>query len=268
MAAQREVRHTVNWKQAAGEALILLAGVLLALAAQAWWEAREEKREVQEYVDSLLVELDQNLAGLKGPKGLGTCKRDADSFPGIVCRHQIHIDDTVALIRQLQATDPPATPAEVQAALTLALFFDDYRPSTSALDNLVGAGGLSLLGSADVQSAVSSYRRAIDHHNVLQDELATFFLHEFVPGLNEKVPLLAVGFVGGQDLKLPHSAFAFDPDTLRGSLVVENLLTRRISAERDAQVFAERLAAATKELIGLLEDNDGDPPIDGSENDD
>jgi hypothetical protein len=44
MPMQLPVKPGINWRQAAGESLILLAGVLLALAGQAWWEARAEQQ--------------------------------------------------------------------------------------------------------------------------------------------------------------------------------------------------------------------------------
>jgi len=34
----------VDWRQAAGDAFLLLIGVLLALGGQAWWEARAERK--------------------------------------------------------------------------------------------------------------------------------------------------------------------------------------------------------------------------------
>jgi len=33
----------INWRQASGEALLIFAGVLVALAGQAWWEYRGDR---------------------------------------------------------------------------------------------------------------------------------------------------------------------------------------------------------------------------------
>ena len=49
----------INWGQAAGEAVLILLGVLLALAADTWWEARSERRTEREYLNALAIELSQ-----------------------------------------------------------------------------------------------------------------------------------------------------------------------------------------------------------------
>jgi hypothetical protein len=40
----------INWGQAASEALLILVGILLALASDAWWEERSERVQEEEYL--------------------------------------------------------------------------------------------------------------------------------------------------------------------------------------------------------------------------
>ena len=232
-------RARINWRQAAGEAVILLAGVLLALAGQAWWEARAEHRAAREHVENLLVELQTNIVGLDI----------------IIGSHDKRIDDAVELIRLLAADDPPADAKAIRAPLGRIMFFDDFLPGTSALENLLSAGDAGLLSSTDLQLAVSRYSQALKAHNVLQSELADFFLNRFSELAGALMPLLDVGYVG-RGIDIPQSRFTFDPAAIRGSMAFENMLARRISAERDAKDFAERLRDRSAELIALLESLD------------
>jgi len=56
----------VNWSQAAGEAVLILSGVLVALAADAWWEERSERRQEREYLEALSSELAQMKSHVEG----------------------------------------------------------------------------------------------------------------------------------------------------------------------------------------------------------
>ena len=60
LADDSENLRKVNWVQACVEALLLLAGVLLALMGQAWWEDREERKTISEYAANLRVEVTAN----------------------------------------------------------------------------------------------------------------------------------------------------------------------------------------------------------------
>ncbi|MEM1263250.1 MAG: hypothetical protein AAGH76_12695 [Pseudomonadota bacterium] len=253
MAEPREPRHTVNWYQAAGEAVLLFAGVILALIGQSWWEQRAERRAAEEYVASLRIELLENRAGLEGPNGSENCpERKPGSWPGAICAHRARAANAADLIGVLSQQDPEADPATIQRKVIATARFDDYRPATSALDNLVGAGGLALLGSPELQLAISRYRRAIEHHNVIQNELATLFVDTFAETLGQHVPLLAIRFADFDSGVIPESGYQFDPDRLRTE-AIENILVRSISAEDDAAEFAQRLVEAIDTLVAILD---------------
>ena len=236
MGERRRQRIPINWRQAAGEAVLLLAGVLLALAGQAWWEARAEQRAVREHVDNLLIELRENRGGLEF----------------IVGRHNLQVEHCVRLLTLIRKPGASAEDdREVVALLRKVLFFDDLQPATSALQNLVNAGDASLLGQADLQLAVSRYEQAMTMHTILQRELAQFVLNPFTETLGMHVSLIDAGFVP-DDVEMPIAARTPDVGTLRGEVTVENILARRITAERDARQFAERLVTRIDELVAAL----------------
>lgn len=228
----------INWRQAAGEAFFLLIGVLLALLAQAWWEHRVESNTVQEYADNLLVEVHANIHDLEEQ----------------VRRHNDKVTSGAELLRLLQIDDLGSSEERVRAVLTKMIFIDDFRPATSALDNLLGAGGLGLLDNTDLQLAISQYGQSLHNHNTLQDELLELFFGTFIPFLSERISLLDVPFVNEQlREQLPDSDFHFDPSILANSMQFENLVIRRVSAEYDAARFAENLIESANALVVHLE---------------
>ena len=227
----------VNWKQAAGEAFLLLLGVLLALGGQAWWEAQVERETVSEYVENLLLEVRENQAGLLN----------------IVEEHDSYIVASTALLRGMQDIDSADSSFSMQEQISKLGFFNDFRPATSALDNLIGAGGLGLLESTELQLAVSKYAQSISDHNVVQAEVVEFSLRSFHPFLSDHVPLLEINFVTKVSELPSHSRFEFDPMPLVESLQFENLVLRRIATEADAKQYAQRLLDVSEKLIPLLQ---------------
>ncbi|MFK7955730.1 MAG: hypothetical protein AB8B96_06505 [Lysobacterales bacterium] len=237
MTNARSNKITVNWPQAFSEVSLLLAGVLLALAAQAWWEARAERETSLEHINNLIIELDANASGL------------TDSL----AKHEGYIEVSVAILRGAKGPLSDAARETLLQRISRFSYISDYRPATAALDNLVGAGGLGQFDNASLQLAVSSYSQAIQNHNVLQSELTDFFFHELVPYLSEHIPLLSIHFVSGIPEPVPTSRFDLDLTALTESMPFENLVLRRISAEFDAKTTANRLLTATQELRQRLE---------------
>jgi hypothetical protein len=234
---QAVARFRVNWRQAAGESLILLLGVLLALGGQAWWEARLEQQLVRGYVANLLVELESNRAGLER----------------IIEGHKANVERGAALVRMIEGDAQGIAADAMLPPLSELTLFSDFRPATAALDNLVGAGGLGLFQDAGLQLAVSKYGQALEDHHVLQAELAQFQLNHFMVFLREQVPLLETRFSNRMPEPKPASKFEFDPVTLANSLQFENLLLTRIRSEGDAINFAQKLLDSTQDLRARLE---------------
>ncbi len=61
MSAQR-----VNWRQAGGEALLILVGVGVALSGQAWWEYRLERALEQHVLQGIRSDLERDSADIRG----------------------------------------------------------------------------------------------------------------------------------------------------------------------------------------------------------
>lgn len=227
----------VNWKQAAGEAFLLLLGVILALAGQAWWESRVERKVIDEYVVNLLAEARENQAGLRK----------------IIDRHNSYIALGTELLHVLQSEPSAESSASLKSLTSKLGYFQDFRPATSALDNLIGAGGMGLLESVELQHAVSKYAQSLKYHNVVQAELVDYCLNTFFPFLSDHVPMIEIGFVNGVPDMPQGSRFEFDPQPLTDSLQYENLVVRRISAEGDAIQFATIFLGLSDELVQLLQ---------------
>ena len=227
----------VNWRQAAGEALLLLLGVLLALGGQAWWEARVEQETAREYIDNLLLEVTENKAGLER----------------LIKQHDGYIAAGTNLLNEIQVGGDAASEDSILEHIRIISFVSDFRPATSALENLVSSGGFNSINNLELRLAILKYAQGIDDHNVLQAEQLDFFFLSFVPHLSKRFPLMNIQFVRGVEGLPTQSAFEFEPTTLIETLEFENLVLRRISAEKDAVTYAQSLFELTSELQTLLQ---------------
>ena len=228
----------INWQQAAGEGLILLIGIILALAGQAWWESRVREETISEHITNLLSELDANTAGTEH----------------IIKRHDSNVAIGTELLR-LMANDNSNVEADsVHTLVSPLTLFSDFRPATAAFDSLVGAGDLRIFEDPSLHLAISTYGRAIADHNVLQTELAEFQINHFMAFLENKIPLLGTDYADRISEPRPTSRFVFEPSSLFGSMQFENLVLRRVRAEGDAAVMARRLRGSIAELRVSLED--------------
>ena len=52
----------VNWRQASGEALLIFAGVLVALGGQAWWEYRGDREAERHFLRGVLADVRRDSA--------------------------------------------------------------------------------------------------------------------------------------------------------------------------------------------------------------
>src|SRR5262245_20119611 len=69
MTSTQRVRTLVvslPWKRLFGELGVIVAGVLIALAVNAWWARRQEKQRADEYLQQLLVDLQSTERRLQG----------------------------------------------------------------------------------------------------------------------------------------------------------------------------------------------------------
>ena len=55
----------INWHQALAEVLLIIAGILIALAAQNWWEERVEREAEISYLEALRSDFEANRESLE-----------------------------------------------------------------------------------------------------------------------------------------------------------------------------------------------------------
>jgi hypothetical protein len=137
------------WKRLFAELGVIIAGVLIALAVDSWWERRQERQRADEYLEQLLVDFQRTAGRLEN-----TIVADTDWLQ----------KSTSALARALDGPWPPAD------SLELPTGYNYFEPLTGTLAALIQSGDLRLVRSVSLRSELIAYSSVIQEtKSVLRD---------------------------------------------------------------------------------------------------
>lgn len=129
------------WKRVMGELALIVGGVLIALALDAWWDGRQERKQEVAYMTQLLVDLQETQNRLR-------VSIDGDT-------ETMEFVSTV-LERAFLGPFPPVD------SLRLPTGYSQFRPLTGTQLALVQGGDLRLLQSDSLRFALIAYAALID----------------------------------------------------------------------------------------------------------
>ncbi|HET9949459.1 MAG TPA: hypothetical protein VFQ22_11100, partial [Longimicrobiales bacterium] len=163
-----------TFRVALGEFFVIVVGVLAALAAQAFWEYRVERREEHESLLSLREEFlasHESLAsGSQQWHGYATAGRGV-----------------------LQSIGPdPSLPSgdsiarEVERAIVGYTTYNDHR---GVLDGLIASGGLRVIQNDSLRAMLAGWPAVVDDLTEDEDLAIEFRNHELVPYVYERLPV-------------------------------------------------------------------------------
>ena len=231
-------------KRAGLEVAVIVLGILLALAADAWWDERIRKDRELGLVLALEQEFEANKAELEETGRA----------------HSNLLDHALFLLEQGQAGTVPAEGVSAAVAGLMSEYRTDLN--NGVLDGYLATADPELLTNAEIRSALAAWPAVIDQ--LWQEELRARRLvdEEIAPFLAEHGDLAATfriidGFTSaGRDRLVPLRAAA-DSANLNAAILADrrfrNLVAWKIRAEREALFKHEQVSAAHDRLLRLLE---------------
>jgi hypothetical protein len=239
MNAESNTTTRPRLARAATEFLLISTGVLVALAAQAWWESQAEDALAAQHIENLLVELRDNQRGLM----------EAGE------RHQRNAERAARVLALMGRSENPAVVDSLELAAASLLFYEVFVPGTAALDNLLGGGGLGLLDDPAVRLELARYSQSLGMFDSYSDDLISFQTNRVRPALDRVVSLRTDGFLrmmARREVEVPPNGRTFDPGALR-TLEFENLVAGRVGQETDMVRQSQALMEQSAALIRTLE---------------
>lgn len=172
----------LNWRYGVSELAIVVAGVLIALAADGWRQQRLDRAEEFEYLQRLVQDLET----------------DVDSISNIMTLSEQRAQYARAVLATYDLGRRVISPTEFVKAIEFGNFFSYPSYATTTIDDLTTTGDLRLIRDADVKEAISRYYATIEWteqfsiiNRSTQTDLYTY-QSEFLP-LDARYALLNIG---------------------------------------------------------------------------
>lgn len=161
--APRALGAAVPWQETLREFLIIVAGVLAALGAQAWWDARQDGVREEAYLRQIVADTRENA------RRIDTAIAE-DSAAGAALREVVvHLTGEGPL--------PPAR--ELARLLMRAGTMAELQPISGTVGALMSTGDLRLIRSDSLRAELVAYAAAVQSHREMlmtlkEMELAAF----------------------------------------------------------------------------------------------
>jgi type II secretory pathway pseudopilin PulG len=144
------------WKRLFAEFGVIVAGVLIALAVDSWWERQQEQKQAGEYLQQLLVDFQETQRGLQG-----TIAGDTRTLERV----------NSVLNRAFIGPFPPAD------SLDLPTGYNYFEPLTGTLTALVEGGDLRLIGNDSVRFELIGFSALIESTEAILRHTETLIWH-------------------------------------------------------------------------------------------
>jgi hypothetical protein len=132
---------SLPWQRLLAEFAVIVAGVLIALAVDSWWERQQERNREEEYLRQLLNDFQKSEQRLRGTIEAETKRVGA-------------VNSVIG--RALRGPLPQAD------SLELPTGYDYFEPLTGTLTALVQGGDLRLLRSDSIRFALIAFSSLIE----------------------------------------------------------------------------------------------------------
>jgi len=136
----------VNWNLALAEVALLVLGVGLALAADAWNDRRIEREAEAQYLDALRADFEQTRANFVAAQEMNSFVRDND----------------IAFLQALEGPPGSISLDSVRALSEYAFWTEFYEPVFATYYDLVNSGDLALIRSDSLRLAMARFEKSFE----------------------------------------------------------------------------------------------------------
>ena len=237
MTTEAKLRR-INWHRATAEVVLIIVGILGALAVDNWWDERAERESERDYLKSLRADfiatresLDREIEWENRLIGLG---------------REIHANIASGL------TEIPSE--QFLQKISDFYWFSSWEPITATYDDLVGSGHLKLIQSQRLRTMIGEYIVRVDRLIDYRGRQISNWQLSHRPFLYEHVIVSDLGWISEYR---PASPFKNNFSALE-SKIFWNLISDWMTWHNTMRSEYERLRAAGEEIIDSIDSELGD----------
>ncbi len=151
------------------EGVVIVASILLALAADAWWDGVQERAEERKVLSAIRADFEMNLEIL--------------AHTG-----EYHRRALVAMQNVISASRSDSVDAEVSEGaifVSWVVATPHYNPATGALAAAIGSGQIGLVRNVELRNRLAGWDAIISDLVIDEQTRRDFVTHELLPALAE-----------------------------------------------------------------------------------
>ena len=240
-----EWRPKVRWF--ASEIVIVVAGVLIALALNAWWQQKQQDRAERDLVLALLDEFVINQTRVDE----------------ILAFHR-DLKTTVGILLDESAQEEPSIPAEsVDQLLADVSWWASYVTlESTTMDAAVVDGQLSLIQTDSLRRLLATWRSAVDAAGAMSSQefayhtntwLALLTSHADIAQFANKASTIPGSNQPYQGASIPLAATTVDHRPLIRTRIFRNVLVQKLWIEDDVIYQYDKLVPLARRTIAALQ---------------
>ncbi|MEZ4703441.1 MAG: DUF6090 family protein [Rhodothermales bacterium] len=210
----------VDWRYALRELVLIVAGILIAIALNSWWNSKVDYEQETQYLSGIETDIENSIAELNATINF----------------HEQQVKDLRKLFGIVHA-EPSQARKDSLLELSHALIFNStFEPELATYDEMLASGNLNLLESERIRNALTLYQYQLQNNNDFNNYLEQQSSLTIEPFFMEN---LAYHPLKGLDE--PYRPPDIDLTALYTDLHFHNLILLRLDTEANVLEIRKRL---------------------------
>jgi hypothetical protein len=219
------------------EFVVVVLGILGALAVDSWWADRADRRTETAY----LIRLGRDL------------ERTRDAFDEDLEEHRGNGTAIRTALEELRTEPDPAGMEAVVEGMRHADALDVLFPFHTTYEELVATGNLALISSDTLRQALAAYDREVRNNLDWDEWLEDLWFTTVSPDLYKHAIVSDISREDFQARIVSPSPFQMDVLSFYGNTEIWNVLTVKLDAEMGISGARERLLGSLEVVLSLTE---------------
>lgn len=208
----RSISSKLKWF--ATELVMIVTGILVALAINTWWQGLETAQREHDYLADLVLDFEENAWRI------GETLNDADE---VIEAAQILLDVNSAAEGRAIGLD------SLNYLLQGLSIMPTYQPVTRTWDDILGAGELQTLSNPEIRMLLAEFESAMHLVEIVEQTQERQLVELFVPYILENLDYAAVALFAGEDIEYPDAPFEDSVFSVLGTREFRNWLVLRLT---------------------------------------
>lgn len=240
------MKAQIPWLRVFVEGVVIVSSILLALAADAWWDGRQDRLEEERILRALSVEFAANREAL-------TTNR---------LQHEAQQQAALVLLEAAASGTPPSADS-VDHLVSDIIWYGTDGWVTGTMDALFSSGDIALVSNRSLQLGLASWPQlrerlasveAEDEHGyrvLLPYLIGRGYLPQLysatrgIPGSTQEVP--------HTDVRLPIAGGGLDHRLLLGDREFQNIVSMRYTNQTDYESAFADMELFIEEILSLID---------------